>query len=174
MALTRIAHHALPAAAAGLVIGLAASADPQRPGLLVNTTPSEPEGLYVRTQDPPAVGRLIAFRMPEAAYPYADAHLPQLRRELVLKRVAAGAGDAVCTARGRLVIGGQDRALIAVKDRSGEALPRWQGCRVLAADELFVFSDRVPNSFDSRYFGPVRAERVVGVYTPLALSREAR
>jgi type IV secretory pathway protease TraF len=41
-------------------------------------------------------------------------------------------------------------------------------------DELFVFSDRVPNSLDSRYFGPVSTRQVLGVYTRLPLLSEAR
>jgi len=34
---------------------------------------------------------------------------------------------------------------------------------------LFVFSARVPNSFDSRYYGPVRRSDVMGSYRRLAL-----
>ena len=53
-----------------------------------------------------------------------------------------------------------DRAMapIATRDRQGRALPRWQGCRRMTQDELFVFSARVPNSFDSRYYGPVHQQ----------------
>jgi type IV secretory pathway protease TraF len=80
--------------------------------------------------------------------------------------VAAGPGDEVCTVTGRLRIDGRDRAPIAVRDSFGLTLPRWSGCRRLGPDELFVFSDRVPNSFDSRYFGPVNRSTVVGVYRP--------
>ncbi len=37
----------------------------------------------------------------------------------------------------------------------------------MASDEYFVFSDRVPNSFDSRYFGPISRAAIIGVYRPL-------
>ncbi len=37
----------------------------------------------------------------------------------------------------------------------------------MAADEYFVFSNRVPNSFDSRYFGPISRAAILGVYRPL-------
>ena len=65
----------------------------------------------------------------------------------MLKTVAAGSGDQVCARDGRLVIAGRDRGAIAWTDREGRALPHWKGCRRLGPSELFVFSDRVPNSF---------------------------
>ena len=116
-----------------------------------------------------SVGALIAFRAPSAAYPYADGHMAYLRRVPVLKHVAAVSGDQVCTANGRLEINGRVRAPILRQDRRGAALPRWRGCRRLRDGEVFVFSDRIPNSFDSRYFGPVSHAEIVGVFRPLAI-----
>jgi conjugative transfer signal peptidase TraF len=142
------------------------------PQVLINTTPSEPEGLYRRTGEPAAVGRLVAFKAPAAAFPYADAHLAYLRRVPMLKAVAAGPGDQVCARDGRLVIAGRDRGPIAWADLEGRALPHWNGCRRLGSGELFVFSARVPNSFDSRYFGPIDRQDVLGVYTPLVVASE--
>jgi type IV secretory pathway protease TraF len=71
------------------------------------------------------------------------------------------------------VINGRDLAPIASRDGEGRALPRWTACRQLGPDELFVFSARVPNSFDSRYFGPVSRTAVMGVFNPL-LTRQER
>jgi conjugative transfer signal peptidase TraF len=142
-----------------------------RPVFLLNTTPSEPLGLYVETPGPVSAGRLVAFRAPASAFPYADRRLGYLRHTTLLKAVAAGPGDAVCTTAGRLRINDQDRAPIAVRDSLGVTLPRWTGCRRLEANELFVFSDRVSNSFDSRYFGPIDRSSIVGVYRPVFESR---
>lgn len=139
------------------------------PQVLINTTASEPRGLYLKTRDDPGRGRLVAFPAPPAAFPYADRRLAYLHRTPLLKAVAAGPGDQVCTLNGQLAIGGQVRARIVQRDRYGIALPHWTGCRRLAPDELFVFSDRVPNSFDSRYFGPIRRGAVLGVYAPLVV-----
>jgi conjugative transfer signal peptidase TraF len=136
-----------------------------RPWLVANFTPSEPRGLYIGGVAPPAVGRVVAFEAPAAAFPYAG-------RTPLLKAVAAGPGDLVCTTGGRLAINGRDRAPIAQVDRAGRPLPRWIGCRVLGAGELFVFSDRVPNSLDSRYFGPISTRQVLGVYSRLPLLSE--
>ncbi len=160
---------------AGLSIGVAIALSAllaTAPQVLINTTASEPEGLYRRIGTPAAVGRLVAFKAPAAAFPYADAHLAYLRRVPMLKTVAAGPGDQVCARDGRLVIAGRDRGAIAWTDREGRALPHWKGCRRLGASELFVFSDRVPNSFDSRYFGPIDRKDVLGVYAPLVVASQ--
>ncbi|HEX4182976.1 MAG TPA: nucleotidyl transferase AbiEii/AbiGii toxin family protein [Caulobacteraceae bacterium] len=151
----------LAAASAATVFGT-----PQ-PLILFNTTPSEPAGLYLASPIPISVGQIVAFRAPSGAFPYADGHLAFLHRVPLLKAVAARGGDAVCTVTGRLTINGRDRGPIASRDSRGVALPRWRGCRALEPGEVFVFSNRVPNSFDSRYFGPVSVHAVIGVYRPL-------
>ena len=139
----------------------------QRPLILFNTTPSEPPGVYVAAWAPPTIGALIAFRAPAAAFPYADARMAFLHRTPLLKTLAAGEGDLVCTAGDRLAINGRDVAPIALTDSRGVRVPRWRACRRLGPTERFAFSNRVPNSFDSRYFGPVSAGAIYGVYRPL-------
>ena len=54
-------------------------------------------------------------------------------------------------------------------DRWGRPLPSWQQCRRLRSGELFLLSVTNPASFDSRYFGPVRATAVIGVARPVWL-----
>ena len=155
---------------AGIAILATLVTNPLHPVVLFNATPSEPPGLYAASLAPIRVGQMVAFKAPLAAFPYADRRLAYLHHTLMLKAVAAGPGDRVCVASNRLVINGQDRAPIAVTDGEGRALPRWLGCRKLGPDELFVFSTRVPNSFDSRYFGPVSRTSVVGVFQPLLIT----
>ena len=143
-----------------------------KPTLLLNRSPSEPPGLYVRAGRDLGVGSIIAFRTPSAAFPYANLSMAYLHHRPLLKAVAAGPGDRVCTTDGELIINGRAMAPIATRDRQGRALPRWQGCRRMTQDELFVFSARVPNSFDSRYYGPVHRADVLGSYrwvAPLSL-----
>ncbi len=140
------------------------------PAVLVNTSSSEPTGLYVRLGLAPAVGRLIAFRPPPGAWPYVGQAMPERARSSILKTIRAGEGDHVCTAGHQLAINGVRLEPIARVDRRGRVLPQWGGCRRLAHDEFFVFSARIPNSFDSRYYGPVRRSDVIGVYRPLIAS----
>jgi conjugative transfer signal peptidase TraF len=142
--------------------------------VLINTTPSEPLGLYARTDLAPAPGRLVAFLAPATAFPYADARLTYLHRTPLLKSIAAGPGDQVCALSDELTINGRPRGVIADRDREGRALPHWRACRTLRPGELFTLADRVPNSFDSRYFGPIPAHSVIGVFRPLWLWKEGR
>lgn len=140
--------------------------------VMLNTTPSEPLGLYFRTGEPPAMGRLVAFPAPAAAFPYADARLAYLRHVPLLKAVAAGPGDMVCERDQELWINDAPRGAIAERDEAGRPLPHWAGCRRLGPSEFFALADRVPNSFDSRYFGPISGRSVIGVFKPLLLFRE--
>jgi conjugative transfer signal peptidase TraF len=135
--------------------------------LLWNTSPSEPPGIYVRTAAPATVGRLVAFLAPPGAFPYADHGHAYLHHVPIIKTVGAGEGALVCTVRGELEVNGQRKAAILAVDAQGYRLPHWMGCRRLGPGELFVFSDRVPNSFDSRYFGPVDQAKILGVYRSL-------
>lgn len=154
------------------VAGLGALADdprPARPWLVVNTSASEPPGLYWRSPRAPAVGDRIAFRPPEPGRPYVQDHMPQIGRGGILKTIAAGEGTRVCVVGDQLMAPGQRPARIAKTSPDGTRLPRWRGCRTLGRDEWLVLSRRIPNSFDSRYYGPVAKADVIGVYRPLWL-----
>lgn len=134
----------------------------QAPALaLVNESPSLPRGLYGRTGEAVTRGVTVAIPQPEAVRPYL-ASLGMPADTLLIKRVAAGAGDRVCVQDQVLTTPGGRRAVL-VQDRLGTVLPVWSGCRRLAADELFLLGDTV-GSFDSRYFGPVKRSEVRGVY----------
>jgi conjugative transfer signal peptidase TraF len=137
------------------------------PLVLYNGSPSEPEGFYRLSSAHPGPGRIIAFRVPDPGKAYVAARLRYLERSPILKEIAAGPGSTVCAAGGRIVIDGTDRGSVAIADRQGTPLPHWTGCRRLGPDEMFAFSNRIPNSFDSRYYGPVPAAYVVGVYLPV-------
>lgn len=133
--------------------------------ILINTTPSEPPGLYIRSALAPTAGRLVAFRPPAQAALVGDGHLARLRS--FLKAVVAVSGDEVCSDGDVAKVDGAVVGAVAKTDRSGRPLPRWRGCRRLVDGEVFVVSDRVSNSFDSRYFGPVPQSAIIGVYRPL-------
>lgn len=87
----------------------------------------------------------------------------------LLKRVAAVAPQEVCVAKGVVRIDGVPVADALPADRMGRPLPSWQQCRRLEPGELFLLSVTNPASFDSRYFGPVRASAVLGVAYPVWL-----
>jgi conjugative transfer signal peptidase TraF len=136
------------------------------PVLLYNPSPSLPIGYYLRASAPPARGRIIAFHVPAPGRAYATAHIPYVVRGAIIKPVVAAAGDRVCTGD-QLKINDHIVASIAKLDRQGRPLPQWRDCRVLRRDEYFVFSNRIPNSFDSRYYGPVAQSDVISTFRPL-------
>lgn len=151
------------------VVGAAAIAS-ALPGPMVIHNPSNsiPRGFYARTSAKPARGEIIAFQIPAMGRPYAAAHMPPLIRAGIIKRIAAGQGDRVCTTGPEgLAINGKPIAPIVAADQFGRSLPHWRDCRTLRAGEYFVYSDRIPNSYDSRYYGPVTTSDIIGTYRPV-------
>lgn len=150
------------------VLLIALSMSPRTPRLLYNRTPSVPIGWYVRSGDTPRLGDLVAFPLPAAAHEYARRRGASADL-LLLKPVVAVGGDRVSTVGGGLRINGNLIGSVRSSDSAGRALPLCQLDRVLADGELFVGSISISHSFDSRYFGPVHASQIVGVYRPLGL-----
>ena len=150
------------------------------PRLIYNPSDSVPVGWYrVKPLDHRAtslprslsVGSIVLTLLPADAAAlaaqrgYLPAHVP------LLKRVGAVAPQHVCIVAGQVRIDGVPVAAVLAADRLGRPLPSWPHCRRLEAGELFLLSSTNPVSFDSRYFGPVRAAAVIGVAHPLWLEK---
>ena len=137
--------------------------------IVINTSPSVPPGLYVRSSAAAAVGQVVDFRIPTLARPYVCLRSGHCGRDwFILKPIAAGPGDCVDTTKDWLVINGRKVApMPPASDGRGRPLPAWREARVLGPDEFFVFSNRIPNSFDSRCYGPIRRDQIDAVRTPL-------
>ncbi|WP_439861800.1 S26 family signal peptidase [Pseudomonas sp. MBLB4136] len=151
-----------------LALGWAAFAT-SPPQLVYNSSDSVPIGWYrITATSTLAAGDLLLVHLPPevmalaAQRGYLPANLP------LLKSVAAVAPQQVCVRDSQL---GVDGLLVARQlrgDRQGRALPVWRGCRRLMGGELFLLGSH-PESFDSRYFGPVSADTVIGRAQPLWL-----
>jgi conjugative transfer signal peptidase TraF len=153
-------------ALAAAAIGVPASLHPV-PRLIWNASASVPLGLYWVTHATVAPGDLALAELPPAVRQVAAerGYLPL--GVLLVKRVAAQAGDLVCR-RGSLVSINHHAVARALSfDAKGRALPGWRGCRQLATDEVFLLVPTVPASFDGRYFGPIRRRAVIGKLVPL-------
>jgi conjugative transfer signal peptidase TraF len=136
--------------------------------IVINTSDSMPPGLYVRTAGPPRVGCIVDFAVPPRARAYLRARTgDDGARWYILKRIVAGPGDRVSTLGGVVVVNGKCLGTILAQDGQGRPLPQWVDDRRLGPEEYFVFSDRIPTSFDSRYFGPVTAAQIAAVRRPL-------
>ncbi len=135
---------------------------------VLNFSDSLPPGLYTRVDEAPARGALVEFSVPRTAQTY----LSQCGKRTVsgrtfLKPIAAIGGECVDTTGDWLCINQVRLAPIQTHDSQGRPLPVWRANRPLRADEYFVFSARVPNSLDSRYFGPIQRNDILAVRAPL-------
>ncbi len=157
-------HLLLVAALIGVVGALLCQgADPQ---IIHNASPSAPVGFYWRVRHSPAIGDFVTVQAARVAPDYARLRNFADPSDRFIKRVAAVGGDSVC-ARGNAVTIRETTSLPrAMRDRQGRTLPLWSGCRMLRPDEVFLAGD-TPDSFDSRYWGPVPTQVVDGVWTPI-------
>ncbi|HTW63950.1 MAG TPA: S26 family signal peptidase [Bryobacteraceae bacterium] len=130
--------------------------------LVINTSPSVAPGLYLRSSEEPAVGKLVDFCIPPAARPYIFGRTGESGENwYILKPIIAGPGDHVDTTGEWLIVNGRRMApMPPPTDSSGRPLPVWRDRRVLRNDEFFVFSNRIPNSFDSRCYGPITRRQI--------------
>jgi conjugative transfer signal peptidase TraF len=136
--------------------------------LVINTSPSVAPGLYLRSSEEPAVGKLVDFCIPPAARPYVRGRSENSGENwYILKPIAAGPGDLVDTTGAWLAINGHPIAPMPPRtDSAGRPLPIWRDHCVLRSDEFFVFSDRIINSFDSRCYGPIKRKQIEAVRVP--------
>jgi conjugative transfer signal peptidase TraF len=140
------------------------------PRLIWNATASAPIGLYrIQPDRDPPTGALVAVTPPDrlAGWLSARGYLPE--GVPLLKHVAAKAGQRVCRTGAVVSIDARPVAAAQTRDHRGRLLPVWRGCRRLAANELLLLNPAVPDSLDSRYFGPLPVSAVIGRATPLYL-----
>ncbi len=138
--------------------------------IVYNPSDSVPVGWYrIEPAHALHVGSIVLTTLPADAAAlaaqrgYLPSHIP------LLKRVGAIAPQHVCIVNGIVRIDSVPVAAVRRADGWGRPLPSWPQCRPLAEGELFLLSSTNPASFDSRYFGPIRADAVIGVAHPVWL-----
>lgn len=136
--------------------------------LVWNASASVPIGFYAsRPIQRLAKGELVLVRPPEpfatwlADRGYIGTGVP------LLKRIAALPTQTACREGLEVSVDGMTMAKARERDRLGRPLPRWSGCRTLAAGEVFFLNADAPDSMDSRYFGPLPTSSIIGRATPI-------
>ena len=131
------------------------------PFLIWNASPSVQVGLYMVERRAPARHEIATLRLSPKASRLAEArgYLPS--SAWLLKPVAAESGDVVCRLGHIIFVNGCVRARALLHDKAGRLMPGWNGCSRLRKGQYFVLSKR-SDSFDSRYFGAVDSQHVVG------------
>lgn len=151
-------------------------------GVRINATPSMPRGLWllaggarpeVRRSDvlvlcipDPAVVRLGRERGYLGNGPCPDGSEP------LVKPAAAVAGDRVLVSPDGVAVNGAvlPHSAQLAADSAGRPLPRWPaGVYAVRPGEVWAVATQAPNSWDSRYWGPVPLSSVFGVARPLAV-----
>nr|WIE91307.1 S26 family signal peptidase [Mesorhizobium sp. WSM4875] len=138
------------------------------PLVLWNASASAPIGLYVvREMGGPTAGALAVIEPPDTVARFAAerGYLPL--GVPMLKHIEGLPGSQVCRVGRVITVNGIALGAVLDRDREGRALPAWQGCRIIAAGEIFVMNPKVEDSLDGRYFGPFAASSIVGRALPL-------
>ena len=158
-----------------LVLALAAA----WAGLRLNDSPSMPTGLYVRTSSESNAS--LAVFCP--AGPFARLSVERGYRsrgncpdgaEPLAKPIAARSADIVELSAAGMAVNGWllPNTAPLVTDTAGRPLSHWPfGRYVVAPGSVWVASSYSPRSFDSRYFGPVKASQVREHVRPLVTAR---
>lgn len=139
------------------------------PRIVWNDSASAPIGLWrAHPGTSPRIGDTVLAETPVTVRRLAaERHYIPLTVPLI-KRVVAGPGDTVCASGFRISIDGRSVATRMRTDPQERPLPWWTGCERLSAGRFFLLN-APPNSFDSRYFGPVGRSAILGTVTPLWL-----
>ena len=122
--------------------------------IFFNRTQSMPRGLYVKiTKNRYDVGDIIIFKNKE-------------NNNVLIKYVAAIPSKEFCIDEdSALWIGGVPVAQINI-EKYPQAFLNPSTCQILQPDELLVLGEH-PDSFDSRYFGPIKVDQVIAEVWPL-------
>lgn len=122
-----------------------------------NTGDSMPHGLYLYAHRPPAAkGEVVVVRDP-----------PNFRVGWLMKRVVGIAGEVYCwrPQLGTHTLGNQVMPPpIAAAAEHG--LEPWEGCGPIKRGDVVGYGQS-PDSYDSRYLGPLHEADLWGVYRPV-------
>jgi conjugative transfer signal peptidase TraF len=150
----------------GLLAVLAMSTTTRTPRLIYNASVSAPIGFYRVENRPPARGDIAVIRPSRTLETLLVTHSLLPPGVPLLKRIVAIRDDRVCRSGGVVFVNDEAVAEALEQDRQGRPLPFWEGCLKLLEGQFFLVQPH-PESFDSRYFGPVSQCAVVGVAHPL-------
>ncbi len=166
--------------AIGLLLGVGIMAAASAKPVMLNTTSSEPEGLYVVVKRHPnaiTTGRLVDACPPASSVIRLGVNRHYLATGTcpdgavpVLKQIEAVAGDTVSLSPNGVAVNGRllpNTAPLA-HDPQGRPLPHYPfGTYHVRRGQAWLLSTFSPFSFDSRYFGPVPVAAIRAIVRPL-------
>lgn len=162
----RVAKFAPLALGALAILGLCLPAVAGSASFVWNVTASAPQGLYHIDHSPWRVGDRVAVMPAEELATDLATRGILPKGKLLIKRVVASNGDAVCREGDTFRINGRFVGEARRTDSHGAPLPSWQGCATLREGQVFLLGDTA-GSYDGRYFGVTQADQIVGRVTLL-------
>lgn len=150
---------------AGLLLA-GASLLPRTPALIWNVSTSVPVGLYRLEKDQPERGDIAVIKPAGALARLLTQEGALPKDRLLLKPLAGLPGQTVCRTGPVVTLDDAPVAFARAHTHKGDALPVWSGCRRLSPDERIVLAQN-PASFDSRYFGTIDANQIIGRACPV-------
>jgi conjugative transfer signal peptidase TraF len=136
--------------------------------LLINTTASEPYGLYrIRPRLEYGRGTLVLFPVPASVASLVSERGWLARGLPLLKGVGAIPGDRVCVSDNSVSVNGERVGPVFGRDSAGRPLPVIRGCETVAAGRFWPLSRYTAKSFDGRYMGAQPLAAIVGEAVPV-------
>ncbi|KRQ98881.1 conjugal transfer protein TraF [Bradyrhizobium valentinum] len=143
------------------------------PRYIWNASNSVPIGLYrIAPAGKFTATELVAVQPPDplAAFLDLNDYLPSGLP--MLKRIVALPGQVVCRTGLTITVDNLEMGQARERDGRNRPLPAWQGCLIIAEDEIFIMNWQSTDSLDSRYFGPLPASAVIGRALPVWTDEE--
>jgi type IV secretory pathway protease TraF len=137
------------------------------PLLIWNASESVPIGWYYVVKRQPKIGEIAVIKLADWVQNYASSrgYLPQ--NVWLLKPIFAIHRSIICRFGLHIFVDGKHVAKAKIADKMRRVLPVWKGCIALSSTEYFVLGKH-RDSFDSRYFGTIEQDQIVGTGFPLS------
>jgi len=139
------------------------------PPVVYNATDSLPRGFYlVRPGVVYHKGQLVVCEVPEHVRELVVSRHWLKDDGLFIKTVVGMPGDRVMVQKGRFLVNDADYGPVYTHDTQGRRLPMY-GADAYPVDGYILAAPGKQRSFDSRYFGPVAPNLILGEAIPLVL-----
>ena len=137
--------------------------------IVYNHTNSISRGFYRLSYDRTSAlkrGELIVFDVPKPFRKMVIERHWLNENDTLTKPVAATDGDHVCTDNRSVRVKAASYGEVKSHDSKGRQLPWYHQCSSVKKDDIFVFINH-SNSFDSRYYGPIKVDAIKAKAVPL-------
>ena len=131
------------------------------PLLIWNASNSIPVGWYFVLRTLPQKGEIAVLKPTGWVELLASERRYLSANVWLLKPVVALEPSIICRFGKYVFIDGKLVTKAQIIDKLDRQMPVWRGCTRLEESDFFLLSHH-PDSFDSRYFGPVKRDQVIG------------